>query len=74
MTTNTPVKAKAVKNELNTHHKKELLFDLRLRDKFLAEGKITKAQVDQFLSELPDDQNNAQAFDSGELPTQPMKK
>lgn len=32
------------------------LYDLRLRDKLLAEGKVTKAQVEEFLSKLPDDE------------------
>lgn len=33
----------------------EKFMDLRLRDKLLGEGKITKAQVDQYLESLPDD-------------------
>ncbi len=34
------------------------LMDIRLRDKLLAEGKITKAQVDAFLNSIPDDSEN----------------
>lgn len=34
--------------------------DLRLRDKLLAEGKITQAEVEKYLSSLPDDSANVQ--------------
>ena len=37
----------------------EKMMDVRLRDKLLAEGKISKAEVDAFLSKLPEDQSNA---------------
>jgi len=37
----------------------EKMMDVRLRDKLLAEGKISKAQVDEFLKKLPEDQSNA---------------
>lgn len=33
----------------------EKLMDVRLRDRLLAEGKITKKEVDDFLASLPDD-------------------
>ena len=36
----------------------EKLLDLRLRDKLLAEGKITKAQVEEYLNKLDDDMEN----------------
>lgn len=36
---------------------KEKLMDVRLRDKLLAEGKITKGQVDTYLKSLSDDQD-----------------
>lgn len=32
--------------------------DLRLRDKLLAEGKITQAEVEKYLNSLPDDSVN----------------
>lgn len=37
----------------------EKLMDVRLRDKLLAEGKITKEEIKKFLSALPDDTKNA---------------
>ncbi len=37
----------------------EKLLDKRLRDKLLAEGKVSQAQVDEYLSALPDDGANA---------------
>jgi len=37
----------------------EKLMDNRLRDKFLAEGKITKAMLEEYLASLPDDSKNA---------------
>lgn len=37
---------------------REKLMDLRLRDKLLAEGKVTKEQVDKFLESLADDANS----------------
>ncbi len=33
----------------------EKMMDLRLRDRLLAEGKITQADVDKFLSNLDDE-------------------
>lgn len=32
--------------------------DLRLRDRFLTEGRISKSDVDQYLKSLPDDEGN----------------
>jgi len=32
--------------------------DVRLRDRLLTEGKITKAQVEEYLAKLPDDASN----------------
>lgn len=37
----------------------EKLLDLRLRDKLIAEGKVTKAQVDEYLQSLGDEEANA---------------
>jgi len=42
---------------------KEKEMDLRLRDKHIAEGKVTKATVDQYLSSLPDDSANLTTTD-----------
>jgi len=36
----------------------EKLMDVRIRDKHLMEGKVSRAQVDEFLAKLPDDTNN----------------
>jgi len=36
---------------------KEKELDLRLRDKHIVEGKLSKAEVDQYLANLPDDGN-----------------
>ncbi len=33
--------------------------DLRLRDKLMHEGKLSKADIDQYLATLPDDSANA---------------
>lgn len=38
----------------------EKLLDLRLRDKLLAEGKVTKAQVEEYLNSLSDDEENSE--------------
>jgi hypothetical protein len=38
------------------------LMDQRVRDRLLAEGKITKQQVDEFLASLPDDSANAESI------------
>lgn len=37
----------------------EKMLDKRLRDKLLAEGKVTQAQVDEYLKGLNDDGSNA---------------
>lgn len=37
--------------------------DLRLRDKLVHEGKITKTQLNEFLNSLPDDAANATTVD-----------
>lgn len=34
---------------------KEKLMDVRLRDKLIAEGKVSKEEVNAYLSSLPDD-------------------
>lgn len=33
--------------------------DQRLRDKLIADGKVSQADLDQYLANLPDDANNA---------------
>ncbi|MCK5882996.1 MAG: hypothetical protein KAG61_04850 [Bacteriovoracaceae bacterium] len=38
---------------------KNKLMDVRLRDKLVAEGKITKEEVAQYMSELSDETSNA---------------
>ncbi len=40
------------------------LLDIRLRDKLVAEGKLTKAQVDEFLKSLGDDDSNMTLTDA----------
>ncbi len=40
--------------------------DLRLRDKLIHEGKITKSQLSEFLTSLPDDQVNATTVDEAQ--------
>ena len=37
----------------------EKLMDVRLRDKLVAEGKITKKELEEFLKAIPDEGNNA---------------
>jgi hypothetical protein len=37
----------------------EKLHDQRLRDRFVAEGKVTKQDLEKFLNTLPDDSANA---------------
>ena len=37
----------------------EKLMDVRLRDKLLAEGKLTKEQVDKYTDAIADEQKNA---------------
>jgi hypothetical protein len=41
----------------------EKLLDIRLRDRLLAEGKITKEQIEKALAQLPDDANQAVSLD-----------
>lgn len=36
----------------------EKLMDVRVRDRLLAEGKVTKKEIDDFLASLPDDSAN----------------
>ena len=36
---------------------KEKLMDVRLRDKLIAEGKVTKEEVEKYMSDLPDETN-----------------
>lgn len=38
----------------------EKLLDLRLRDKLIAEGKVTKTQVEEYLKKLSDDEENSE--------------
>lgn len=38
----------------------EKLLDLRLRDKLIAEGKVTKAQVQEYLNKIADDEENSE--------------
>ncbi len=40
------------------------LFDIRLRDKFLADTKITKDELNDYLKSLPDDAKNSEYIDS----------
>lgn len=42
------------------------LMDVRLLDRLLAEGKITKEQVDAHLAKLDDDSNNLEKLSSDE--------
>lgn len=37
----------------------EKLMDVRLRDKLIAEGKVTKEEVKKYMESLPDDTKNA---------------
>lgn len=37
----------------------EKLMDVRLRDKLIAEGKVTKEEVKKYLESMPDDSKNA---------------
>lgn len=37
----------------------EKLMDVRLRDKLIAEGKVTKEEVKKFLDQTPDEAKNA---------------
>ena len=47
----------------------EKLLDIRLRDRLLAEGKITKEEVEKFLASISDDQANATALAQDESAT-----
>jgi polyhydroxyalkanoate synthesis regulator phasin len=42
----------------------EKIMDIRLRDKLIAEGKVTKEEVKKYLDSLPDDQKNASFTES----------
>lgn len=42
----------------------EKLLDVRLRDRLLAEGKITKEDIQKMLKSLPDDTDKAVALES----------
>lgn len=44
---------------------KQKILDVRLRDKLLAEGKVTEEEVKKYLAELPDDQENMTILGSG---------
>lgn len=44
----------------------EKTFDIRLMDKHLAEDKLAKNQVDEFLKNLPDDSENLEVINSDE--------
>ncbi len=46
----------------------EKLLDLRLRDKLVAEGKVTKAQVAEFLEKMQDDEANVTTTDESTKP------
>jgi polyhydroxyalkanoate synthesis regulator phasin len=36
---------------------KEKLMDVRLRDKLIAEGKVTKEEAEKYMADLPDETN-----------------
>lgn len=38
---------------------KEKLLDVRLRDKLVSDGKLSRAEVDKYIAELTDDETNA---------------
>jgi hypothetical protein len=42
----------------------EKTMDVRLVDRLLAEGKVTKAQVDEYLSNLADEEGNYEVVDA----------
>lgn len=44
----------------------EKIMDVRLRDKLIAEGKISKDEVKKFLDNLPDEAKNATWTDTEE--------
>jgi polyhydroxyalkanoate synthesis regulator phasin len=37
----------------------EKVMDVRLRDKLVAEGKLTKEQVEKYLADIPDETDNS---------------
>ena len=39
---------------------KEKVLDVRLREKLLREGKLTKAQLDEYMNSLGDDEGNSE--------------
>ena len=43
---------------------KEKMLDVRLRDKWLADGKVSQAEVDKYLSELDDDSDKMEFLGS----------
>jgi polyhydroxyalkanoate synthesis regulator phasin len=47
----------------------EKLLDVRLRDRLLAEGKITKEEVKKYLDRLADESKNAVSLDHEETKT-----
>ncbi|MDA8793714.1 hypothetical protein N9N67_10725 [Bacteriovoracaceae bacterium] len=47
----------------------EKLMDLRLRDRLVAEGKISAAEVEKFLSQIPDSTN--EIYEEPEKKTEP---
>ncbi len=47
----------------------EKLLDVRVRDRLLAEGKITKEEIQKVLKGLPDDADKAVALDSDKTTT-----
>jgi polyhydroxyalkanoate synthesis regulator phasin len=47
----------------------EKLMDARLRDRLLAEGKITKEEVKKYLDSLTDESKNAVSLDHEETKT-----
>jgi hypothetical protein len=44
----------------------EKLMDVRVRDRLLAEGKITKEELQKYLDSLKDDAGNSVALDENE--------
>jgi polyhydroxyalkanoate synthesis regulator phasin len=44
----------------------EKLLDVRVRDRLLAEGKITKEEIKKFLDSIPDEGKNAVPLDQDE--------
>ncbi len=46
----------------------EKVLDLRLRDKLIAEGKVTKAQVEEYLNTLADEEANVTTTNESTAP------